>query len=1065
MIDFGLCFLFLTFLYNILFKGLESIVEHSHFRLLRFIEFFPHTKAISVYISIYLFGISTILLNIWVFKSFVLQKKSFFLYIIFSIFILGQIFVEHYFLYIPLKIALLCILFCSCASIFRLIRFPKRFQLRYILVIAMVAFATYPIINYASRKKMRDIVEGRASEYQNTSVLYTLEDSLDKFEQQSKLVKALENIAVGERELLFRVANYPYRWIHDRIIPYASKFPMPYVKEFIGAWEKVNYHTLLNMGIFPEQLKWMFRNNGYPVSKRINVEIVKKNHSWIIRDIGKKQKYSIEREREELKIYGKNVIDEENNIAFLLWANSPLAERLDNVKILIYAKTTALDSLLLRQDQLWTPPGEYFYLISDFSLNTFYEDNRILMSKVNLTPKKRNMIQNIRLEENSLFCVATTPIFSSENQFIGFVVVLTQYPKILRSLPLSEIFSRRSNDSFHLMAYFEGQTMLDINNPYMSKNFRPSKKVIQTVDKEQLWLWREEKIGGIPYDNLYFPLTIHRNPSIIEKRIAMIGYIKPSLLSRFFYLLRFFLCAFCFLFIPFWVYQLFVFLSQETDFWKKGCFRNYEHKILTAFLFVSGIPVLVMGISSKESAVKQIHESYEKNLIEHLNNAEKEICQKGFTPMTPEDTGSCWIPDNSFCYNWGKRNRRMLNVFLAHQLLATNRPELFQTDLLSRQLSGKAYYNLYILKKEVFITIESLADYTFVVGYKALSSPQDKRQVVGALAIPMIYQQAEVQRKVSEMIVTIFTLYVGIFFLVMLAGILFAHQITRPLAKLIEGLQRVSTGDLDFQLSVHSQDEFGQLVDAFNHMTKDLKVSRKKLIQAEKDAAWREMARQIAHEIKNPLTPMKLSAQHIHRAYRDQSHKFPKILEKGISTIIDAIDSLSRTASTFSEFAKFIKPSLGAHSIYPMLQECLDLFSHYQEQNISFDFNFEESLKPISTDPHHLKRVIINILTNAVQAIEKEKGHIHIACYQEVSETDMITLRIRDNGGGIPENIQPRLFEPNFSTKSHGSGLGLAICKRAIDQMGGNIWIQSQEGSGTTVFIKLPIAQEKKDLL
>jgi nitrogen fixation/metabolism regulation signal transduction histidine kinase len=366
-----------------------------------------------------------------------------------------------------------------------------------------------------------------------------------------------------------------------------------------------------------------------------------------------------------------------------------------------------------------------------------------------------------------------------------------------------------------------------------------------------------------------------------------------------------------------------------------------------------------------------------------------------------------------------------------------------------------------LVKRDIYIALESLADYTFVVGYKALTSPQDKRQIVGALAIPMIYQQAEVQRKVSEMITTIFTIYVAIFLFVVVVGILLAHQITRPLAKLNEGTHRVSAGELDFQIAVRSQDEFGELVESFNRMTRDLKASREKVIQAEKDAAWREMARQIAHEIKNPLTPMKLSAQHISKAYRDRSEKFDQILERGITSIIDAIDSLSQTASSFSEFAKLIKPTLSAQPLDPLLSECLNLFSHYQEPKIFLEANIAKVLPLVYTDPYHLKRVLINIFTNAIQAIETE-GHIYVECCHDL-KVNMVVITIRDTGCGIPEQIKPRLFEPNFSTKSHGSGLGLAICKHIMDQMGSTIAIASQEKLGTTVTLRLPVITPSRD--
>lgn len=746
---------------------------------------------------------------------------------------------------------------------------------------------------------------------------------------------------------------------------------------------------------------------------------------------------------------------EQSNIAFLLWANSNLVA-LDNVEIFVYKNIA-------------DPTGQRrsYSELSKFSLNMPLSQlkwYRTLMSR--LDPEVPQIIQGIPGDSipgygsearNVLFCVAGTPVRNSKEEIVGFVVVLTRYQKLLQTFPLPEIFSTKNlrRNIPLLMAYFEGQTMLDIGDPYLSKNFRPSAKVAQLVEQEGQKLWVEESVEGREYENFYFPMVVPKIATVsegedrFETKVAMIGYEIPTLFSRIFYFLQFFLAGAFFLILPLWAWTASLYLLRHPRL-RQTPYFHFEQKILMAFLVIAGIPLLVMGILNKDKAVAQVWQSYEKNLMEYLENAEKSMREEGYIALAAN------MPDENFCRSWGARNHRMLNVYLEHRLCATNRPEFFQIELLSPQMSGEAFYNLMLLKRDIYVALEPMANYSFVVGYKALSSPQDKRVIVGALAIPMVYKYAEVEREVAEKIALIVTISIGIFSLVVITAIVLAHQITRPLAKLIGGIHRVSAGELDFQLSVRSRDEFGQLVEAFNAMTRDLKLSREKLIQAEKDAAWREMARQIAHEIKNPLTPMKLSAQHIRKAYSDHSPKFEQILEKGTATIIDAIESLSQTASSFSEFARFSRPNLLPQPIYPLLEECLHLFSHYRE-NVSFHANFEPDLPQVSTDAYHLKRILINVLTNAVQAVEGKSGLIEISCRRDTAK--MLMISVTDNGCGIPEHLQPNLFEPNFSTKSHGSGLGLAICKRTIDKMKGTISIESREGVGTTVNIQIPVSR------
>jgi signal transduction histidine kinase len=801
----------------------------------------------------------------------------------------------------------------------------------------------------------------------------------------------------------------------------------------------------------------------------------REDHQHFVRDIIESSLETFVQDNKLIKAFE----EKKRNIAFLLWANSPLSTQgVENIEVWVYAKAknyqVAQKESIYPHRILATERDKVYYLLSEFSLNMptsqwYYP----LLYKI--VPEERQILQSIpgygNEGRNILFRIASVPITNSDGQQIGFVAILSRYQKIISLNSLPEVFlpqlATYSQWEALLplsMAYFEGHTMLDTNNPDLAKSFRPQAQVLDALENQQnKSIWVEETIEGRAYDNLYFRFFPQPVAEVTSddtaagaRRIGMLGYILPTSLPRIFYFIQFFFTGSVCLLLPFWLYRITAALLQHGRY-SLPAYLPYEQKILLAFLLISGIPVLVMGILSKEKAVAQISESYVKNLKECLDNAERALREECFIPFASEVDAENSIGEfNAFCQKWGERNSRILNIYLGHRLCATNRPEFFQTELLSLRIPGEAFFHLMLRKKDIYIALESLADYTFVVGYKALASPQDKRQVVGTLAIPMIYQHGEVQRKIAEMITTIFAIYLAIFLLVVIVGILLAHQITRPLAKLMQGTHRVSAGELDFEIAAHSRDEFGELVVSFNRMTKDLKISREKLILAQKEAAWREMARQIAHEIKNPLTPMKLAAQHIFKAYRDKSDKFGQILEKGVNTIVNAIDSLSRTASSFSEFAKFIKLSPSPHILAPILQECVDLFVHYRQQNIEITTDIHDNLPSVQTDAYHLKRVLINVLTNAVQAIENE-GHIRLTC--SLTAADKVTITVQDDGCGIPEHIKPHLFQPNFSTKSHGSGLGLAICKHAIDQMGGAIAIDSKEGVGTQVTIELPVAE------
>ncbi len=792
--------------------------------------------------------------------------------------------------------------------------------------------------------------------------------------------------------------------------------------------------------------------------------------------------------------------EKKRDMAFLLWAKSPLSERLDNLHLIVFAKTMSENDRKKHPEakEFFEKSQERFFILSQFSLNMPNSEPKL--SDIN--PETRQILENVpgygNEGQNLLFFRGILPIRNASKELIGVLALFIRYPKIGKVLPIPELFLKKnSTPAFPLlMNNFEDGIMTHSNNPYLPKDFRLSKNILAQVQNQQKRIWCEEKIENRWYDNFYFswieqtrisqPISdaesskqskesdteqkrkeVLQSQIITKENIGMIGYPLWSWLFDIFYYIQFLLFNLSVTFFITFCYSIIKWFYQGHS-WLQESWFSFEHKLLLVFILISGIPVFVMGFVNKQRAVDQIWENYTRILTGQLENAEKAVREETIPPLLPNQITSSMVTD-SFSQSWGERNKSVLNFYLATYpfdlqcfplLSATNRRELFQTELLSERLDGKAFYHLILQRKEIYITLESIANYRFVVGYKTLNSSLDKRYTVGIIAIPMIYQNEKVQSEIAEIVATIFTIYAIAFLLVVLVAIFLAYQISKPLTRLMSGIHKVSQGELNFEIPITSKDEFGKVVQAFNQMTKDLQSSRQKLIQAEKDAAWREMSRQIAHEIKNPLTPMKLSAQHIQRAYNDQAKNFDKILEKGINTIIDAIENLSRTASTFSEFAKFTKPNLGIYNLDSLLLDCINLFSH--TENISIESQIEK-LPEIITDPHQIKRVLINILTNAIQAIQKPPGKIKVIA-QQISSTE-ISIMVQDNGVGIPESVKAHLFEPNFSTKTHGSGLGLAICKRAILLMGGDISIESQENQGTTVKIQLPIAAENSKLL
>jgi len=242
-------------------------------------------------------------------------------------------------------------------------------------------------------------------------------------------------------------------------------------------------------------------------------------------------------------------------------------------------------------------------------------------------------------------------------------------------------------------------------------------------------------------------------------------------------------------------------------------------------------------------------------------------------------------------------------------------------------------------------------------------------------------------------------------------------------------------------------------VDEYNRMVKELVRSVERLARSERESAWREMAKQIAHEIKNPLTPMKLSVQHLIRSWNDNKENFDENLEKVTHTLIEQIDNLSFIASEFSNFAKMPKAFNEEINILDTIRNTLNLFANTENVDFVFEHESEEIL--VFADKEQLSRVFINLLKNAIQSIpENRHGKIGISL---VLNGKMVRTSITDNGKGIPEDLQGKLFTPSFTTKSSGMGLGLSIVKNIIESFGGYITFKTKVNHGTTFIFELPV--------
>lgn len=304
---------------------------------------------------------------------------------------------------------------------------------------------------------------------------------------------------------------------------------------------------------------------------------------------------------------------------------------------------------------------------------------------------------------------------------------------------------------------------------------------------------------------------------------------------------------------------------------------------------------------------------------------------------------------------------------------------------------------------------------------------------------------------------TILNAYIFLFLIAGALAITISNSITQPLSILTEKLKGFKLGKKNESLEWNSNDEIGILIKNYNNLTDQLEKSAGILAKTERDMAWREMAKQVAHEIKNPLTPMKLSIQYLEKSSLSQPERAAQLIPRISNTLIEQIDNLTQIANEFSNFATMPTANNEKVALNEIVEAVHDLFRKREDMDINMIEPIDELY--VFADKNHLVRILNNLLKNAIQAIpEQRRGKIEIELTRQNSNA---LIRISDNGTGIPDHMKDKVFTPNFTTKSSGTGLGLAICANMIESFNGKIFFETKPDIGTDFFISIPLMRSE----
>jgi nitrogen fixation/metabolism regulation signal transduction histidine kinase len=702
-------------------------------------------------------------------------------------------------------------------------------------------------------------------------------------------------------------------------------------------------------------------------------------------------------------------------IAFKLWVNSILS-------------TEGVNSSILLIDPYGKLLGSFGVGVDETDYFQRYFDPRLI--------SQLTIFVNQKQYPNNIFGVI--PV-RENNRIVGFAALTLE---LLRNMGKSEQFNHSSTPKIFKSIQRERNPIELLPDAVIYNYVKndlvrirgediPESRSLPTIISETLVnpegheYWLDEKFGNRSYTTYY--LIYYENT---QQKIIAVSLEEKNFL---WYVFNFFRLVF----IHFLISVSILFLFTVILLAKGYRFHiRFKTKLFAGLLIVTIVPLIILAYYNRENSLESWNQSIRNDLKKELDIIEihlKDIFSNRNTIPTADEIN-----------NIGKKLQLDFNVYLNERLIYSTQKKLYDLNFFQAGMSAVIYTDLFFNDKVYSFDFEYVGDYRYLVGFKKFSVNGIREMLISS---PTIYRHEQIQKEIAQIDAFIFGAYSFTLILIFIFGSFIVERISKPISDLTEATKKVSQGDLQVQLSTNERGEMGALIEAFNSMIADLEESRKNLAQAEREFAWKEMAKQVAHEIKNPLTPMKLSLQHLQALYKENKKEFAKIFGKVSVSLVEQIEALTRITNEFSHFARMPKRNVEKCDLLDIIKEAVSLFA--SQTHLNFNYVKGEEYN-VNGDREELKRIFINIFKNSMQASSEK---INVNLFKDVKYN---FINIEDNGVGISKENLEHIFEPNFSTKTDGMGLGLSLIKKIIGEMGGTIEIESEENKGTTVRIILP---------
>jgi signal transduction histidine kinase len=472
---------------------------------------------------------------------------------------------------------------------------------------------------------------------------------------------------------------------------------------------------------------------------------------------------------------------------------------------------------------------------------------------------------------------------------------------------------------------------------------------------------------------------------------------------------------------------------------------SFYRKLFLAFVLAAIIPVLILAVAIRWyfanilTAGVALEAARTAAVAQRVIEQSNALIQRteGLAPAS--DDVMIWI---------SQVIDQDVNIFEGAQLLATSKRDLFASGLLATRTPDAVYRAIALQRLPSFVGEDRIGTVPYTIAAAPVHTG-DKRVI---LTVPLATRQRDIDREIDDLDRGVHLASLLFILLGAAIGLSMAERIADPISRLTRATRRIARGDFDAQIAVRSVDELRRLVDSFNSMAAELKAQRTQLERTHRLEAWAEMARQVAHEIKNPLTPIQLSAEHLRRVHADRGEPMGPVLDECVDAILGQVKLLRQISAEFSSFASSPTARPAPVDVPELVADVIDPYRTGLAGRIEIRNHVAPPLPAVFVDRTLISRSLANIVENALHAMPGT-GTLTV---DASTDDHFVAVRVHDTGVGMDEDALSRVFEPYFSTKTTGTGLGLPIARRNIELNGGQIEIDSGKGRGTTVVVRLP---------